>query len=288
MHCRYVMCYDTRCFQRNNLIIFTSGRVDLSPAGGQCFREGQYRLTTIGFSIKWRDCFAFITLSPLCILHVIECTHLLHICVQRLMQPCLLCSSSHILPFSCTIMENNIFNTAWIYAVLKNRGLNGKKNKVLHQRGWRALWCLRLLFCLKENAWQLFSVPLHSVISIYFFFYFHLLTAHARTMLVLFGSGFLQWECSGYWGGFIRWLQKLWLTAENTAVAGWECWGNGWRKGSIDLYRCVSDSVFTDGKNEQAAQRFSLKKGHCPNTWLTLTRCTFVQNMLQIDSATDT
>lgn len=218
MHCRYVMCYDTTCFQRNNLIIFTSARVDLSPAGGQCFREGPYRLTTIGFSIKWRDCFAFITLSPLCILHVIECTHLLHICVQRLMQPCLHCSSSHVLPFSCTIMEKNIFNTAWIYAVLKNRGLHGKC-KVLHQRGWRALWYLRLLFCLKENAWQLFSVPLHSVISFFFLFHFHL---HARTVLVLFGSGFLQWVCSGYWGGFIRWLQKLWLTAENTAVAGWE------------------------------------------------------------------
>lgn len=79
-----------------------------------------------------------------------------------------------------------------------------------------------------------------------FLFYFHLLTAHARTMLVLFGSAFLQWECSGYWGGFIRWLQKLWLAVENTAVAGWECWGNERRKGLIDLYRCVSDSVFTD------------------------------------------
>lgn len=236
------MSYDTTCFQRNNLIIFTSAKVDLSPAGDQCFREGQYRLTTIGFSIKWRDCFAFITLSPLCILHVIECTHLLHICVQRLMQPCLLCSSSHILPFSCTIMEKNIFNTAWIYAVLKNRGLHGKQNKVLHQRGWRALWYLRLLFCLKEYAWQLFSVPLHSVISIYFFYFISTYWQHTLGPCWFF---LVRGFCNGYAAAI-----------EEDLSAGFKSCGlrrrillllvERRRKGSIDLYRCVSDSVFTD------------------------------------------
>lgn len=89
MHCRYVMRSDTTRIQRNNLIMFACGRADLSHSGGQCFREGQYNMTPIGFSIKWRDCCAFISPSPLCMLHVIECTHLPRaLCAQRLMRPC--------------------------------------------------------------------------------------------------------------------------------------------------------------------------------------------------------
>lgn len=219
MHCRYVMRNDTTCIQRNNQIMFASGRADLSHSGGQCFREGQYQLTPVGFSIKRRDSCAFITPSPLCMLHVIECTHLPRVlCVQRLMRPCPCCSSdgsgSHNPPFSCAIMEKNIFNTAWIYGVLKDGGLNGKQNKVLHQRGGERCGAFGSCFVWKKMPGSCFLCSCIAWYLLIFFILFPPTDSTARTMLVLFGSGSLLRGCSGYWGGFIYWLQKLWLTAE--------------------------------------------------------------------------